>query len=147
MIYEKHKNNILAFIDELKNSNKPSSVEEENFLASKLLSEFDEFYLAVYGFVTDDPDKYVGLLVGTYLPDLNDADIEKKRKILGMVKLEETPYSYRYFHEHLKHVTSQFDQDGVIEAIFDLIGTRDKFFIEIGGGNSFDNSYLLRTQK
>lgn len=123
------------------------SAEEENSLASQILSELDQFHFTVYGFVTDDPDKYVGLLGTSFVPYENDMDMTNKKKMLGMVKLEETPYSYQYFHKYLKQVTSQVDQDGVIEAIFDLIGTRDKFFIEIGGGNSYDNTFYIRTQK
>ncbi len=35
----------------------------------------------------------------------------------------------------------------MIQAIFDLIGTTDKYFVEIGGGSDMDNTMNLRTMK
>ena len=69
------------------------------------------------------------------------------RKVTRMVPIQEMPSTFQYFFNKSEHIYSQLDQDGVIAAIFDLIGTRDKFFVEIGGGNSFDNSYYLRKEK
>jgi len=42
-------------------------------------------------------------------------------------------------------VYSQIDEDGIIEAIFDDIGTKTKFFVEVGAGNGLENNshYLL----
>ncbi len=57
------------------------------------------------------------------------------------------PYTYRYFHSKKRRNTSQYDQDGVLEAIYEIIGTRNKFFVEVGGGSLTDNSYYLRTYK
>ena len=54
------------------------------------------------------------------------------------------PSTYRYFQKNLKQFNAQYDQDGIIEAIFDIIKTRNKYFVEIGGGNSIDNTYYLR---
>ncbi len=64
-----------------------------------------------------------------------------------MKELKDLPETYQYFHSRAKKYNSQFDQDGVIEAIFEIIGTRNKFFVEVGGGNSFDNTYYLRKTK
>ena len=64
-----------------------------------------------------------------------------------MHPFESLHHSYKYFNSRAKRINSQYDQDGVIEAIFDLIGTRNKQYVEIGGGNTFDNTYLLRNQK
>ena len=112
-----------------------------------MLAEFDEIQLVIYDLETNDPDKYVGLLGNNNFSTFTDKELVKSRKVQARVDLQQTPYCYQYFHERLKHINSQYDQDGVIEAIFDLIGTRDKFFIEIGGGNTIDNTYLLRYKK
>ena len=67
------------------------------------------------------------------------------RNIFKMPFVKDLPSTYQYFHKRIKHITSQYDQDGIIEAIFDLIGTRNKFFVEVGGGSSIDNTFYLRT--
>ena len=53
------------------------------------------------------------------------------------------------FKNHLKKVYSQFDQDGVLEHIFNIIGVTNKYFVEFGsngcingGGNT---AYLRET--
>lgn len=48
-----------------------------------------------------------------------------------------------------KRIYSQNGEDGVIEAIFHLIGTRSNYFVEFGGGNGYDisNARLLRDFK
>ena len=57
------------------------------------------------------------------------------------------PKTYLYFHTQLNHTTAQYDQNGVIEAIFDLIGNRNYFFAEVGGGTTYDNTMDLRIEK
>lgn len=69
------------------------------------------------------------------------------RSVTRMKPFEELPKTYQYFYDRSFQNTSQFDQDGVIEAIFDLIGTRNKFYVEVGGGNDYDNSRYLRNNK
>lgn len=101
--------------------------------------------MKVYKISTNNPDKYVGLIHGIYLP--LESQYDQKRKIYAAPALEELPETYKYFHQKAWQNSSQFDQDGVIEAIFDLIGTRNKFFVEIGGGSSIDNTNYLRSVK
>ena len=36
------------------------------------------------------------------------------RKVFRMADVKDMPFTYRYFHQRLRQVTSQFDQDGVI---------------------------------
>ena len=64
-----------------------------------------------------------------------------------MHKISDLPMTYQYFHKSVRQVFSQEDQDGVIEAVFDLIKTRNKIFVEIGGGNKYDNTYYLHNKK
>lgn len=51
------------------------------------------------------------------------------------------------FKNHLKKVYSQFDQDGILEYIFNLIGVTNKYFVEFGSNGfiySFGNTSYLR---
>lgn len=57
------------------------------------------------------------------------------------------PETFRYFHSKAKKISSQLDQDGVIEAIFEVIDSsyeNSKFFVEVGGGSKVDNTAYLR---
>ena len=76
-----------------------------------------------------------------------DTELDKFRKILKIPTVESLHHSYQYFHKRGKSVASNLGQDGIIEAIFDLIGTRNKEYVEVGGGNDYDNTYYLRTSK
>ena len=43
------------------------------------------------------------------------------------------------FKNHLKKVYSQFDQDGILEYIFNLIGVTNKYFVEFGSNGEIFN--------
>ena len=70
-------------------------------------------------------------------------DIDQYRDVLGMKTIEIMHPGYIHLHKAQKSIYSQFEQDGIIEAIFDLISTDNKVYIEIGGGSVNDNSYNL----
>ena len=112
------------------------------------VGEMDRYYQELWGIKTKNIDKYIGL-INHYLGDqvLFDINRWKYSKVLKMKEIESMPQTYQYFHKRVKQITSQFDQDGVIQAIFQLIGTRDKFFVEVGGGSVMDNTFYLRSVK
>ena len=118
---------------------------EQNQLASEFLGKLDILFPQVYNFTTDNPDKYISLMGNG--PIYLDRDLHKVRKVLGMKAVSELPSTYQYFLKRARQNTSQYDQDGVIEGIFDLIKTRNKVFVEVGGGSKQDNTYYLRTYK
>ena len=60
------------------------------------------------------------------------------------------PQTFKYFHSRAVRYSSQYDQDGVIEAIFEAISPKHnctKYFVEIGGGSEVDNTAYLRQRK
>ena len=79
-----------------------------------MLAELDQFHYALYGFKTDNPDKYIGLLNENLIPGQNQADIDRKREVLRMVELKDLHHSYQYFNKLKRQNTSQYEQDGVI---------------------------------
>lgn len=53
------------------------------------------------------------------------------------------------FNEYASHHYSQFGQDGIIEKVFSVIGTTDKFFVEFGSSGDDEgggNTAYLRKQ-
>lgn len=52
-----------------------------------------------------------------------------------------------FLHKYEKKITSQFGEDGVIEKIFDVIGTTNKFYLEFGAIGNEDNTIQLRDAK
>ena len=62
----------------------------------------------------------------------------------GQKPISELPETFQYFFERKRRNTSQAEQDGVIEAIFDVIKANNKIFVEVGGGSKEDNTYYLR---
>ncbi len=50
-----------------------------------------------------------------------------------------------YLQTYTKNVTSQFGEDGLIEKIFEIIGAKGKWCVEIGGldGKQFSNTWAL----
>ena len=51
-----------------------------------------------------------------------------------------------HFNAKERTISSQSGEDGIIEEIFSLIGTQDKFFVDIGAGDgkSISNTFFLR---
>ena len=103
----------------------------------------DPLFTKIYNFTTENPDKYISLVVPNLLI-LNEAHLVKYRKVFGQKPISEMPFTYQYFIKRLRQSTSQYDQDGIIEGMFDLIKTRNKVFVEVGGGSKQDNTYYLR---
>jgi len=84
-------------------------------------------------------------LIGTRLAGSNegDAKLDSYREVLGMKCVEDMHPGYAYLHKLGKSISSQYEQDGIIRALFELIGTHSKTYLEIGGGSIHDNSYNL----
>jgi hypothetical protein len=79
-------------------------------------------------------------LLGT---KLSGTKIDEYREVLNMKQIDNMPVGYRHLHESGKSIYSQYEQDGVIDAIFKLINTSNKVYVEIGGGSINDNSRNL----
>ncbi len=62
----------------------------------------------------------------------------------GIDVLPKLPNDKIFLNRHEKHVTSQFGEDGIIEKIFEVIGTTDKFYLEFGATGEDDNTTNLR---
>jgi len=78
-----------------------------------------------------------------FIADKNNRELESKKfieEIINKVSLKNDNYLKDGFK-----VYSQNDEDGLIESIFEDIGIKNRFFIEIGIGNGVENNthYLL----
>ena len=91
------------------------------------------------------------MLVGFQLYDNGLKEwFDTHRKVLGMKPLATMPETFLYFHQKAKRITSQYDQDGVIAAIFEAIQKNHqntKYFVEVGGGSVVDNTAYLRNNE
>jgi len=106
-------------------------------------------YDRTYGTVIKqgEPEKYL-MVVGCYNYSYALKDFfDPRRKVFGMKTIESMPKTFQYFHSRSKKIISQYDQDGVIEAIFEAIKDNHKngkYFVEVGGGGQEDNTGYLR---
>ena len=111
------------------------------------MGELDIFFFQLYNFTTDNPDKYLALIQSTQIFETLDIQLARFRKVFGQKPISDLPKVFQFFHKKLRKISSQYDQDGVIEGIFELIKTRNKVFVEIGGGSDNDNTFVLREWK
>ena len=55
------------------------------------------------------------------------------------------PLGYQYLHKNGGKISgAQYDQDGIFNSIFSMIGVKDGSFLEVGGGGDGDNCFHLR---
>lgn len=73
--------------------------------------------------------------------------IETIHLLTGVDVIPCLPKDKIFLHKYEKKITSQFGEDGVIEKIFETIGTTDKFYLEFGATNRDDNTIQLRDAK
>jgi hypothetical protein len=146
-------NNIdINFIAEVNNIRHELNSSDKNEItadlyAKKLLDIMDNYYNTMkLPSGSSTGNNFISMLGGNAMR-ISNSELEPYRAVLGMKNISDMPYTYQYFNTHLSHKYSQYDQDGIIEAIYNLIGTKNKFFVEIGGGSVIDNSMLLRTEK
>lgn len=74
---------------------------------------------------------------------------DARREVYGMKNLSSMPKTFMHFHAKAERISSQYDQDGVIKAIFEAISSKHnnkKYFVEVGGGSQIDNTAYLRNK-
>lgn len=121
-------------------------------MAQEILNLLSSLYDNTFGrtIKLSEPDKFI-----VFISNLNFGNglkefFDSRRKVFGMKPIESMPKTFQYFHSKAKRISSQLDQDGVIEAIFEAIKdkhTNKKYFVEVGGGSEVDNTAYLRQQK
>ena len=61
------------------------------------------------------------MINGQYYGDGLKQTFDSRREIYGMKKLSSMPKTFLHFHSRAARYSSQYDQDGVIKAIFEAI--------------------------
>ena len=74
--------------------------------------------------------------------------LPNKRKTRRCYLLPEESERFEWLNQKKSDVTSQFGEDGIVDAVFERIGTTNKWCLEVGAadGRWFSNTYRLLHQ-
>lgn len=103
-------------------------------MATKVLAPLEKLYDRTYGTDIKQPrrDKFIIMINGPSYGDGLKHTFDTIREVYGMKKLSSMPKTFLHFHAQAARMSSQYDQDGVIKAIFEAIQPKykgNKFFV------------------